>query len=167
MTDAQMIQQAPNLPASVLPPPISPASTDPNSTSTITQDTHGEILSQSPKITETNQAEAFRKWIEMEVLKIMKQQVSNKDVSQQRIQDMANRVLDIIQPGMDIQELFQNAIKLNDGYPEFDSVVIKLIKEYEHKYKKKAVEQVAALVRSGKLEQAQDVVKKVLEYKME
>ena len=102
----------------------------------------------------------------MEVLKIMKQQVSNKDVSQQRIQDMANRVLDIIQPGMDIQELFQNAIKLNDGYPEFDSVVIKLIKEYEHKYKKKAVERVAQLVKSGDLDEAQDVVKKVLEFKM-
>ena len=123
-------------------------------------------LSQGPKPLDTNDAEAFRKWIELEVLKIMKQQVSKQDVSQQRIQDLANRTLDMIQPGMTIEELFQNAIKLNDDYPEFDPLSVKLIKEYEHKYKKKAVERVAQLVKSGDLDEAQDVVKKVLEFKM-
>lgn len=125
-----------------------------------------ESLSQSPKNDSTNSAEAFRKWIELEVLKIMKQQIEKSDVSQQRIQDMANRTLDMIQPNMSVEQLFHSAIELNDGYPEFDSLTIKLIKEYEHKYKGKAVERVSELVRTGSLDEAQNVVKKVLEFKM-
>lgn len=125
-----------------------------------------ETLPQSPEQTNAEAAEAFRKWIELEVLKIMKQQIGKSDVSQQRIQDMANRTLDMIQPDMSVEKLFHSAIELNDGYPEFDSLTIKLIKEYEHKYKGKAVERVSELVKSGDLEEAQDVVKKVLEFKM-
>lgn len=123
-------------------------------------------LSQSPKVSSSSDDEAFRKWIEVEVLKIMKQQISNKDVSQKRIQELANRTLDLIKPGMTLQELFNNAIKLNDGYSEFDGLVAKLIKEYEHKYKKQAVEQASALVKQGQLDEAEDVVKKVLQFKM-
>ncbi len=125
-----------------------------------------ENLSQSPEQTSADAAEAFRKWIELEVLKIMKQQIGKSDVSQQRIQDMANRTLDMIRPDMSVEKLFHSAIELNDGYPEFDSLTIKLIKEYEHKYKGKAVERVSELVKTGDLEEAQDVVKKVLEFKM-
>jgi hypothetical protein len=72
----------------------------------------------------------------------------------------------MIEPGMTIEQLFHNAIELNENYPEFDPLTVKLIKEYEHKYKRKAVEQVAELVRTGELDEAQDIVKKVLEFKM-
>ena len=102
----------------------------------------------------------------MEVLKIMKELVGRKDVQSKRIQEIANRTLDLIKPGMTMGALFQAAIKLNDGYPELDPLVIKLMKEYEQKYKYKAIEQVTDLVENGKYDEAEDVVKKVLEFKM-
>lgn len=114
----------------------------------------------------TNQTEAFRQWIEGEVLKIIQQQLQNVDVPEARIQELANRALDLVKPGMNLEELFQSAIKLNDGFREFDPVVIKLMKEYEQKFKKKALERVSSLVHHGKYDEAQDVVKKVLQFKM-
>ena len=111
-------------------------------------------------------SEDFRKWIEMEVLRIMRELVSRKDVQSKRVQEIANRTLDFIKPGMTMGELFQNAIKLNSGYPELDPLVIKLMKEYEQKYKRKAIEQVTDLVEGGKYDEAQNIVKKVLEFKM-
>jgi len=163
MSAAQQATQNPSAASGQIQEPMLPQVTD------LPQATESEDLDmalESPETNEANEAEAFRKWIELEVLKIMKQQVNNSDVSQERIQAMANRTLDMVQPGMTVQQLFQKAILLNDGYPEFDSLTVKLIKEYEHKFKKKAVEQVAELVKSGDLDEAQDIVKRVLEFKM-
>ncbi|OGK39933.1 hypothetical protein A3F34_01910 [Candidatus Roizmanbacteria bacterium RIFCSPHIGHO2_12_FULL_44_10] len=111
-------------------------------------------------------SEDFRQWIEMEVLRIMRELVSRKDVQSKRVKEIANRTLELVRPGMTMGELFQNAIKLNNGYPELDSLVIKLMKEYEQKYKHQAIEQVTNLVENGHYDEAQNVVKKVLEFKM-
>jgi hypothetical protein len=112
------------------------------------------------------QSEAFRKWLELQSLQIIKDAAAKNDMTEKRIQDMANLVLELIQPGMDLETLFHNALKLNDEYPEFDKISIKLIKEYEEKYGKKAIDEVSTMVRQGQLDEAQNTVKKVLEFKI-
>lgn len=108
----------------------------------------------------------FCRFIEVEVLKIIKQLAQKGNTPQERIQAMAKLTLDLIQPGMSLEELYQNAVELDDQYPELAPVVFAVMKEYEEKYEKKALEQVSQLVKSGQYDQAQKMVKKVLQFKI-
>jgi hypothetical protein len=111
-------------------------------------------------------AEEFRKFIEVEVLKIIKKLAEGGKTPKERIQDIARRTLELIKPGMTLEELYNSAVKLDDYHPELAPVVFALMKQYEQEYEKRAIEQVSAFVRSGKYNEAQELVKKVLEFKI-
>ncbi len=111
-------------------------------------------------------AEQFRKFIEVEVLKIIKDLAEKGKTPKERVQGIAKRTLELIKPGMTLEELYQNAVKLDDFHAELAPVVFAVMKQYEQKYEKRAIEQVSAFVRSGKYDEAQELVKKVLEFKM-
>src|SRR3972149_4343425 len=111
------------------------------------------------------QAEDFRKMIEVEVLKIIKDLAEKGQTPQERIQELAQLVLDLIKPGMNLEELYSNAVKLDDRHSELAPVVFKVMKEYEEVYEKKALTHVNQLIKSGNFDQAQDMVKKVLKFK--
>ena len=125
--------------------------------------TNTAIASVNPNLTAT--ADEFRKFIEVEVLKAIKVVAEKPGTTQEKIQAMAQLSLDLIKPAMNIDELYQNAVKLDDGYSEFAPVVFVIMKAYEQKYQKKALDQVTQLIRAGAYEDAQAVVKKVLLYK--
>jgi len=114
----------------------------------------------------TESPEAFRKFIEVEVLKIIKKLAEEGKTPEERLRAMARKTLELIKPGMTVEELFQNAAHLDDQFTELSPVVFAVMKEYEQKYEKKALEQVTQLVRSGNYDQAEAIVKKVLAYKM-
>ena len=111
-------------------------------------------------------AEDFRKFIEVEVLKVIKKLAESGETTKERIQEIARRTLELIKPGMTIDELYQAAVKLDDQHPELSPVVFSVMKEYEEKYEKKAIEQVSAFVKAGKYDEAQELVKKVLKFKI-
>ena len=111
-------------------------------------------------------AEEFRKMIEREVLKVIKVLAEKNEVKPERLRTMAQTTLSLINPGMSLEELYRNTIKLDDDFPELSPVVLKVMKEYEQRYKQKAIDVVSGLVKQGQYEKAQDVVKKVLEYKI-
>lgn len=111
------------------------------------------------------QAEEFRAYIEKEVLKLIKEIVVKNTVTKERVQEIAQEVLTLLQPGLSIDELYKNAIKMDDKYSELGPVVIILMKEYEGKYNKKAVAEVSMLIKQGNYDAAQNMVMKVLMYK--
>lgn len=110
-------------------------------------------------------ATKFRQFIEVEVLKIIKELIEKKQTSQERIKEIAKTTLDLIKPEMDLETLFQNAVKLDDQLPELAPVVYKIMKEYEEKYEKKALVQVSQMIKKGRYQEAQDLVKRILSYK--
>lgn len=110
-------------------------------------------------------AEEFRKYIETEVLKIIKKLAEDQKTTKERIQAIAQTTLNLIKPGMTIEELYQNAAKLDDQYSELAPVVYVIMNEYEQKFEKKALDQVSQLIKSGHYDDAQNMVKKVLLYK--
>ena len=112
------------------------------------------------------QAEEFRKLIEVEMLKIIKDLAEKGQTPQERIQEIARLALDLIKPGMNLEELYGNAVKLDDRHAELAPVVFKVMKEYEEVYEKKALTHVNQLIKSGNYDQAQDMVKKVLQFKI-
>ncbi len=111
-------------------------------------------------------ADEFRKLIEKEVLKIIKELAGKKSVKPDYLRAMAKNTLELIKPGMGLDELYKQAVKLDDDFPELSPVVVKIMREYEERYNQKAISVVSNLVKQGHYDKAQDVVKKVLEYKI-
>lgn len=110
--------------------------------------------------------EEFREYIEKEVLVIIKDLAEKGQTPPERIQAMAKLTLELVKPGMTFEQLYRNAAQLDDQYSELAPVVVKLMREYEDKYHKKALESVSMMIKNGKYEDAQSMVKKVLQYKM-
>ncbi len=115
----------------------------------------------------SNKAEEFRKYIEVEVLQIIKDLAEKGTVTQERIQEIAKLTLELIKPGMNLEKLYENAVKLDDQFSELAPLVFKVMNQYEEKYEKKAVGVVSAMIKNGQYDQAQAMVKKVLKFKIE
>jgi hypothetical protein len=119
-----------------------------------------------PTITDYIQAEELRQFIEKEVLKVMEKLVDDETSTKEKLQGIARKTLELIRPGMPIDELYQNTVKLDDDCSDLAPVVIIVMREYETKYARKALTQVSNLIKTKKFDQAQELVKKVLEYKI-
>lgn len=113
-----------------------------------------------------SRADEFRKFIEVETLKIIKKLAEEGKATKERIQEIARRTLELIKPGMSLEELYRNAVKLDDNFSELAPVVYVVMKFYEEKYEKKALEEVTRLVRQRQFDQAGEMVKKVLQFKI-
>ena len=107
-------------------------------------------------------AEEFQKYIEKEVLTIIKALAEKGETTQERIQEIAQRTLSLIKPGMTVEELYVGATKLDDAHSELSPLVITIMREYENKYAMKAIDSVSALIKKGYYDQAESMVKKVL-----
>lgn len=110
--------------------------------------------------------ENFRKLIEVEVLKIIKDLAEKGETPKEKVQAIAQLTLDLIKPDMDIDELYRNAVKLDDQYSELAPIVFRIMKEYEDKYAQKAIGPVSQLIKNGQYDDAEKMVKKVLQFKM-
>ena len=109
----------------------------------------------------------FKEKIEREVLKVIHNLAKQKKVSADYLSSMARYTLTLFSKTKTIEEIYKAAVKLDDKYPELAEVVFKIMKEYEEKYEKKAVNLVSSLIKQGKYKEAEDTVKKVLEFKAE
>lgn len=108
----------------------------------------------------------FRKMVEYEVLMVITDLAEKGKTDQEKIKQMAQYALEIINPAFNLDELYACVVKLDDKYPEFSPVVLKVMQEYEKKYQKKALDEVSNLIRTGRYDDAQAMVKKVLQFKM-
>lgn len=113
-----------------------------------------------------SQSEDFRKFIEIETLKIIKKLAEEGKTEKDKLQAIAQRTLDLIKPGMSLEELYQNAVKLDDNFSELAPVVYIIMKQYEEKYERKALDQVSQMVKNRQFDQAEEAVKKVLQFKI-
>lgn len=112
-----------------------------------------------------DKAEEFRKYIEGEVLKIIHQLAESRTTTAERIKEMARETLFLIKPQMKLEDLYTNAIKLDDRFSELAPLVFKIMKKYEEDYSMKAISSVSDLIKMGKYDDAQNMVKKVLLFK--
>jgi hypothetical protein len=130
-----------------------------------------DITASSPGIADSlnaikSKAEGFRQFIEVEVLKIIKNLVETGQTDDTKVKEIAKLALDSIKPGMELDQLYQAAVKLDDHNPELAPLVFKVMKQYEDMYAKNATDQVASYVRKGQYDDAQELVKKILQFKI-
>jgi len=110
-------------------------------------------------------ADEFRKFIESNVLDVIQQMSGKPNLNTETVQKIAELTLDLIRPEMTVEELYQNAVKLDDSIPELAPVVFAVMKEYEKTHEAKALHLVSQLIKAGSFEDAGSVVKKVLAFK--
>ena len=120
----------------------------------------------NPQVKDFIQADELREFIEKEVLKVIEEMTKREDVTKEKIQGIAKITIKLIQPGMKLDELYQNAVKLDDNCSELGPIVVLIMREYEEKYAKKALTQVSQLIKNKRYDEAQNVVKKILQYKI-
>lgn len=113
-----------------------------------------------------NDQDGFRKFIEYESADLIISLLEKGAIDEKKASQLSQLTLDLIIPGMTVEELYLNGVKLDDNDPELSPVVYKIMKIYEEKFEKKAIQQVSAMVKNGQFGQAQDLVKKVLQFKM-
>jgi len=88
-----------------------------------------------------------------------------KETTADRIKEMARETLLLVKPNMTLEDLYANAVKLDDRFPELAPIVFTIMKKYEDEYSMKAISSVSALIKNGKYDDAQNMVKKVLLFK--
>ena len=123
-------------------------------------------MNSSKSTLNSSNPEEFRKFIEIEVLKIIKKLAEEGKTPKDKVRNISQLTLDLIKPGMTMEQLYQGAVKLDNTYSELAPVVSMVMKEYEEKYEKKAIEYVSQLIKSKDYDQAQNMVQKVLQFKM-
>lgn len=108
----------------------------------------------------------LREFIEKEVLHLIKNLAEKEGTTKEKVQSIAQRTLELIHPGLKLDELYLNAVKLDDNFSELAPIVVMVMREYEQKYEKKALDQVRQLIKDNQFDQAGDMVKKVLQFKI-
>jgi len=123
-------------------------------------------MSLNDNLTTEKNAEDFRKMIQIEVLRVIKDLAHQRKMPKSKIRDISRLTLDLIKPGMTIDKMYVNAAKLDDKFSELAPVVLIIMKEYEEKYERKALDGVSSLIKTGHYNEAEEMVKKVLTFKI-
>lgn len=113
-----------------------------------------------------NDRDGFRKFIEYETATIIIDLLEKGNINEEKAGKLSQLTLDLIIPGMTVEELYLSGVKLDDHNPELAPVVYKIMKIYEEKFEKKALAQVSSMVKNKQFGQAENLVKKVLQFKM-
>lgn len=113
-----------------------------------------------------NSSDGFRNFVEKEATETILSLLEKGTIDEDKAGILSQLTLDLIAPGMTIEELYLNAVKLDDSNSEMAPVVYKIMKTYEEKFEKKAIAQVSDMVKKKQFSQAEDLVKKVLQFKI-
>ena len=104
----------------------------------------------------------IRERIEAQVVDIIKLKVENEEMTEERAQQLAQRVLELLKPGMSLEELYKALPKLDDNFSEASPIIVPYLRDYEEGVTKKAAVQVRDLIISGHYKEAQDLANRVI-----
>lgn len=107
-------------------------------------------------------ADDIRQGIELAVIELLKQKVEDGTMTEERSQALAQRVLQILTPGMDFPSLMKAIPTLDDNAPELSLVILPYLRQYEEMIRHKAQRKVAELIRVGQYDAAVTLSKQVI-----
>lgn len=104
----------------------------------------------------------LRQKVELRVVEMIKQKLTEGTLNEERSQAIAQHVLDSLKPGMSFQELYKAIFKLDDMYGELCPVTLPIIREYEETVTKQAQRTVSQLISQGKYEEAEKLAQQTV-----
>jgi hypothetical protein len=107
-------------------------------------------------------ADDIREQIEASIVDLIKTKVENEEMSDERAQQIAARVLELLKPGMSLEELYRALPHLDDDFSEVGHIIVPYMKDYEMGVTKHAIGQVQDLIKTGRYKEAQDLADRVI-----
>lgn len=104
----------------------------------------------------------IRERIEAQVVDVIKLKVENEEMTEERAQELAQRVLELLKPNMSLEDLYKALPKLDDNFSEVSPIIIPYLRDYEEGVTKKAAFQVRDLITSGHYKEAQELADRVI-----
>jgi len=102
----------------------------------------------------------LREQIELEVIEFIKMKLDNGEFTDVRAKAIAQRVLDILVPGMTFEQLYRAIPTLDDTMPELAPIVLPHVRDYDTNVTRQALENVRNLIKQGQFDAAATLGKK-------
>jgi len=96
----------------------------------------------------------IRQQIELQVVELIKAKLADGTMTDERSQQLSERVLEILKPSMTLEELFRAIPKLDDNCPELSPIILPLLQDYETNVAQKAIGSVQELIKLGQYDAA-------------
>ena len=96
----------------------------------------------------------LRQQIELQVVEFIKAKLAGGTITDERAQQISQKVLDLLKPGMSFEELYKAIPKLDDTISELSPIVVPYVREYEERVVKHAQKGVQKLIREGQFDAA-------------
>lgn len=102
----------------------------------------------------------LRQEIELQIVELLKNKLSEGQLTEERSKEIAKWVLEVLKPGSSFQELYKGIEKLDDNFPEMSEIVVPLLREYEERVMKKALQTIQEYIKVGQYDAACTLAKK-------
>lgn len=108
----------------------------------------------------------IRQELELKIVELLRDKVDNEEMSEERRQQIAKIVLELIKPGMNLEELYRAIPKLDDMCQELAPVVLPYLRDYEQGVTKRAQVKIQELIDQGQYDQAVNLAESVIHQKV-
>lgn len=103
--------------------------------------------------------EALRKKIELDILNIIEEKLSNGQMDVARAKAIARMVLDKLHPPLTLEQIYQIAPTLDDHFTELTKAVLPVMEEHDDKLREIVSMHAEKLIASGKIDEALTLLK--------
>jgi len=104
-------------------------------------------------------AEEYRKKIELDILKIIEEKLTNGQMDIDRAKAIARMVLDKLHPPLTLEQIYKIAPTLDDEFQELTAAIAPVLKDHEEEITKIVTEHAQMLIKSGKINEATKILK--------
>src|SRR3989338_6161683 len=106
--------------------------------------------------------EQYRKKIELEILQIIEDSLKARQMDENRAREIAKYMLNSLHPHMTLNQIHDVVQNFDDHFSELVPIVLEVSKDYEEKVKNAVVNHVGVLLKQGKIEEANVLLKKAV-----
>lgn len=104
----------------------------------------------------------IRQRIELKVVELIKTKLADGTMTEERGQQISQMVLNLLKPGMSLEELYRAIPKLDDAAQELSPIILPYLREYEDKIAQAAEQSVRTLIRQGQYDAATQLAQKAI-----
>jgi len=96
----------------------------------------------------------LREDVELAIVDFIKERLDIGEITEERAEQISQRALDILRPGMGFEALYKAIASLDDTMPELSVVVLPYVRDYENNVTQGALSTVRELIRQGQYDAA-------------
>ena len=104
--------------------------------------------------------EDYRKKIELEILQIIEGKLKSRQMDAVRAREIARYILSSLRPNLGLNQIYKIVQNFDDHFSELIPIVLEVSNDYDERVKKAVVEHVGILLKQGKIEVANILLKK-------